>query len=736
MTNQSRSRMRIRDRDDGSIARRTLFDAFEVGPDRNLYCRFADLGNEASVETFFAARLLKDLGYSDTEIRTKESLEELAVGRGRRKERYKPDYALTVAGVPVCIIDAKAKDEPLDPWIEQCSGYCLALNRKFSDSNPVSYFILTNGNTTEVYAWDQDVPLLDLAFADFDWGNGKYQELRALLSPNTIAQAFLPSSQSATGFVLTSPKAERARQLFANCHNVIRKEGGGASYAFHEFAKVLFVKLWLDDKLRTDPVTCGCFVDGTDTATVPASNVIFSVRWIEDREREGSVNPIDSILFLRLRDEIERQISLEQKKRIFAPDERIRLNPDTVKDIVGRLEHYDLFGIDEDLNGRLFETYLSATMRGRELGQYFTPRSVVEMMTSIADPQVSRTHLDTVLDGCCGSGGFLIEALTAMRNKVRGNTSLSPTEKDDLIERISNTCLYGVDFAKEPPLARVARINMYLHGDGGSRIYEGDFLDKQLESPADAAPEVTANMNELRSYLVDAQFDLVLTNPPFSMTKENKKESDHRILLQYSLARRSPTATAMRPSLRCNIMYMERYAELVRPGGRLITVIDDTLLASDVPVFTAVRNFLRHHFLIRAIISLPGDAFRRQGSRVKTSVLVLEKKSSPNDAQPTCFGFFSESLGVDDLAPRAALHDIEEARAKATGEMQLIVSGYQDYLEGRLVTAGLILEPDRLTDRLDLKSCAPERGIFKKCVNSQAVYPLSEQHGLEAQERR
>ena len=27
-------------------------------------------------------------------------------------------------------------------------------------------------------------------------------------------------------------------------------------------------------------------------------------------------------------------------------------------------------------------------------------------------------------------------------------------------------------------------------------------------------------------------------------------------------------------------------------------------------------------------------------------------------------------------------------------------------------------------------------GIFKKCVNSQAVYPLSEQHGLEAQERR
>ena len=34
------------------------------------------------------------------------------------------------------------------------------------------------------------------------------------------------------------------------------------------------------------------------------------------------------------------------------------------------------------------------------------------------------------------------------------------------------------------------------------------------------------------------------------------------------------------------------------------------------------------------------------------------------------------------------------------------------------------------------KRCVEEGGIFKKCVNSQAVYPLSEQHGLEAQERR
>ena len=430
--------------------------------------------------------MISDLGFSDAQVRTKESLETLTVGKGRRRERYRPDYALFVDGLPVCIIDAKATDESLDEWTEQCSGYCLALNRKFPDANPAAYFVLTNGIATQVYAWDKDEPLLELSFADFDWGNGQYGRLRDLLNPAALtADHSSLTARADAGFRLNTVKAEQARQLFATCHQVIRKEGGGAAYAFHEFVKVLFVKLRYDDKLRTDPVTRDLFADGNERVALPRESVIFSVHWIENREGEGIVNPVDAVLFSRLRDEIEQQIALERKKRIFEPGERIRLNPDTVKDIVRRLEHYDLFGVDEDLNGRLFETYLSATMRGRELGQYFTPRSVVELMTRLADLQATPARQDRVLDACCGSGGFLIEALTIMRNAVRANDSLNDSEKERLIETISSGRLYGIDFAKDPPLARVARINMYLHGDGGSRIYEADALDKSLEIPAE-----------------------------------------------------------------------------------------------------------------------------------------------------------------------------------------------------------------------------------------------------------
>ena len=92
------------------------------------------------------------------------------------------------------------------------------------------------------------------------------------------------------------------------------------------------------------------------------------------------------IFFLKqLRDKIERGYSFpKEKANLVEKNEEIDMRPDTIKSVVRRLEHYDLFGIDEDLNGRLFETFLSATMRGRELGQYFTPRSIVKLMTRMA----------------------------------------------------------------------------------------------------------------------------------------------------------------------------------------------------------------------------------------------------------------------------------------------------------------------------------------------------------------
>ena len=689
--------------------RKTVLD--DLGsPSRNIYCRFADLGNEASVEAFFLSRLLPDLRYKDAQIKPKQSLESLAVSRGRKKEKYKPDYALLFRGEPRCIVDAKGVNESLDKWIEQCSGYCLALNRKYGDRNPVRYFVLSNGQTTVLYEWDKDDPLLTLDFSDFTWGNPKYEYLKSIIGAKTIVtSAAEPLAVEAATFKFARPTTSRARQLFSTCHTEIWNEGYGPGPAFLAFVKLMFVKLLADQNIRNNKSTRHLFEGDPDKVTLPKNLVMFSTHWIEQQEAAGIPNPIND-MFIRLRNEIEKDILLRKKKRIFDKDEDLGLRPDTVKDVVRRLEHVDMFGIDEDLNGRLFETFLNATMRGRELGQFFTPRSVVKMMTQLAELKATREFRDRVADGCCGSGGFLIEALTVMRNKVRENGSLSKQEKDELIDDIANNCIYGVELGKNPPLARIARINMYLHGDGGSRIYFADALDKVIDSSTEDDPEVIRDMQELRESLADTRFTVILTNPPFSMKKEAKKPSGLRILQQYGLARKSDTSARLRPSLRSSIMFIERYADLLEPGGKLITVIDETLLSSDDLDY--VRDFIRQQFIVRAIISLPGDTFRRSGSRVKTSVLLLEKKQSPDDQQANWFYFFSEHLGVDNLTPKASDRDVQEARRRAESETDDIIAGYQAYLSGD--TSGTTLEPERLADRLDLRHCVPLLGRMAK----------------------
>jgi len=475
--------------------RPNLFDNLLPDPNVNLFCDRSDLKNEASVETFFVNRLIKTLGYKDSQIQTKQSISEMSVPRGGKKVKYKPDYVLSFRKKPRVVIDAKHPDADLGDWVEQCSGYCLLLNQQFKAENPVSFFVLTKGTLTRVYKWDEAEPVLELHFEDFDIGNPNYEQLLSILSASQISDSKAVHDIESRSFTLRRPSAEEAKRVFAQCHKVIWKaEGYSPTAAFMEFVKLMFVKLWCDRELRENQ-DIKALLDASDIVKLPKSAVTFAVDWIE-REKQAD-NPVSDILFKKLRDRIEIDIKEKKKKRIFDDDEYIEMRPDTIKQVVKKLEHLDMFGIDEDLNGRLFETFLSATMRGRDLGQYFTPRSIVKLMTKMAHLEATPKHQDKAIDACCGTGGFLIEILTEMREKVRNNDSLTLSQKEELLEQIANESIFGIDFGKSPPIAKIARINMYLHGDGGSRIYHADGLDKQLTPFADQDPEVLANQTEL-----------------------------------------------------------------------------------------------------------------------------------------------------------------------------------------------------------------------------------------------
>ncbi len=342
-------------------------------------------------------------------------------------------------------------------------------------------------------------------------------------------------------------------------------------------------------------------------------------------------------------------------------------------------------------------------MRGKELGQYFTPRSIVKLVTKLADLKVNRTQPEKVIDACCGTGGFLIEVLTEMRNIVRNNHSLSTSEKDQLIDKICNDSLYGVDFGKNPPIARIARINMYLHGDGGSRIYYADALDKGMEVVKNEEVEIKRDQEELKKVIEEGPvFQCAVTNPPFSMTKELRNDTEARILRQYDLALISGT-NKYRSSLRSNAMFLERYRDLLIDGGRLLTVIDDSLLAGDD--FSFVRTFIRENFVIRAVISLPGDAFQRSGARAKTTILYLTKRGENTKGQPDAFVYECRYVGLDDVVLRTRPSIAERKKELAISEIHEVAAAFRSYLEGK--RGAWLVPAERLSGRLDAKYLRP-----------------------------
>lgn len=569
--------------------------------------------------------LIGVLGYPANRIRRKASLESLVLPTtGAHGESYRPDYVLMDSGgKPVFIIDAKSPEENPSAYRYQVTGYALLINQRHTNENPVRYCMVSNGVTTELLEWDREHPVLVLRFDEFESGESSFVSLRSTVGYGVFNQAeavreINPDYQR--------PTVGQVIAVFSNAHNIIRNSDKlGPTKAFYELAKLMFVKLRQDREIH-DKITNG---------GVPAQDdFYFTVDWID---RQPIDNPISDTLFDSIQSHLENEYNLGRKKRIFLRNEKIELRPSTTREVVRLLENHDLHGIDEDLNGRMFETFLNATVRGKELGQFFTPRPVVKYMTKSAQLKLTGRDIPRVFDACCGSGGFLIEALAELSFVITNSGHLTSAEKATLHSRLETDTLYGVEANDE--IGRIARLNMYLHGDGGSRIYVTDALDKTLSGETGLSDERQTHLEEFRNKIQNdnLRFNVILTNPPFSLSYSPSDAGQRLILEQYDVS-----GGQKRNS---NVLFIERYRDLLAEDGDLLTVIDDTVLNGVDSCY--IRDFIRENFIIRQVVSLPFNTFYRAQAGIKTSIMHLRRKR-PSEEQGDVFMAVANNVGHDD----------------------------------------------------------------------------------------
>lgn len=648
-----------------------------------------ELKTEAQVETRLLSKLFNDLGYPDKSIVPKQRVEPLIVSDGTKKSKKAVDFILKGSnGLPKVVVEAKDPSINLQEAWGQTASYALSYNRDKEKNERIQWLLISNGHITSLFRHDSVVPMVTLQLSDFASGSPPYVNLRSYIKYKTVDEI------ASGGLSFEIMAADKLNQLFSECHDMIwKKEKLNPTDAFFEFCKFIFLKIGEDKKREGQP------------KSVEAYKLPLTTEWLSATEAT-SKHPVRDILFRQLHQHLETQIS-KGKKRIFDKDETLKLSASTCKELIKRFQTINLSSIDEDLNGRMFEVFLNAAVRGRGLGQYFTPRPVVDFMTRIAlqRPDFSVTNPPKTIDACSGTAGFLIEVMAYLLSGLRDDTRFNKNERDKIKDKICNECLYGIEANER--VARIARINMYLHGDGGSHIFNGDGLDNLPIVEDDMTDEKKDEVEEHAKKVVPESFDLVLSNPPFSMTYKSSNEAEERILQQRDLSRNMNSAKS-------NILFLDRYLEILKPGGEMLIVFDDTILNGATCL--DIREWLFNNFVIVGVHSLPFNAFFKAKANIKTSILHARKKIDETDEQGHVFMSISNNIGHDnslkDTPERNNLNDILNVYMewKRTGVFHPVYKNNEDKNENLECPEQVwLVSPNDITlNRLDAHYYSPD----------------------------
>lgn len=223
-----------------------------------------------------------------------------------------------------------------------------------------------------------------------------------------------------------------------------------------------------------------------------------------------------------------------------------------------------------------------------------------------------------------------------LNGRLRNDTRLTSDERKVIHKQICEECLYGIEANER--VARIARINMYLHGDGGSHIFHGDGLDINPLETKDMTSEKKEEVSEFKTKIKNNTFDLILSNPPFSMNYSSSNEDEKRILKQHELTKKSSTAKS-------SVLFLNRYYELLKDDGELLIVLDDTVINGKT--FEEIRKWIIDKFIILGVHSLPFNAFFKAKANIKTSIIHLRKKHSASEKQCNIFMSISNNIGHD-----------------------------------------------------------------------------------------
>ncbi|WP_026886727.1 restriction endonuclease subunit M [Clostridium beijerinckii] len=392
------------------------------------------------------------------------------------------------------------------------------------------------------------------------------------------------------------------------------------------------------------------------------TNLILAKIQDEDEKNDGDIYEFQSltfdkassdefetneILFDRINDLYKRALTeklnitdTEELKKSYVIDTK-KFSLSKLKYTVQELEKYSFVDGKNSLSGKdilgdFFEGIIRTGFK-QSKGQFFTHVNIVKFMLwaiqadKLAIEKINKDkEIPFMIDPSAGSGTFLIEYMKFVTQNIkyrfRGKLDTSRGVKDKVESdwfypdyrenKWAREYIYGSELNFN--LGTATKVNMILHGDGSTNIFvgaqKGDGLLPFTEYLKPSAPNALNKESDDEAYgqKVNGQFDIILTNPPFSvdLDKDTKKKVGKCFI--FGDKKNSEN------------LFIERYYQLLKENGRLAVILPESIF--DTTENKYIRLFLYKYFNIKAIVSLPQLTFD-PFTKTKTSILFAEKKT-------------------------------------------------------------------------------------------------------------
>jgi len=296
--------------------------------------------------------------------------------------------------------------------------------------------------------------------------------------------------------------------------------------------------------------------------------------------------------------------------------------------ILEKFQEYELTESDYDFLGEFFESILREEFK-QERGQFFTHKNIVDFLLYAIeldkltlDLLKSEKRLPYIIDPSVGSGTFLIQVMKLVKKVVLDNKEDLENTSERLIAFINTNFpkskkmvwakeyLYATEFSLM--LAITTKVNMILHGDGHVHSYLNDAL-----ANFDTFEEKLRKKKESEVYEkpVNEEFDVIVTNPPFSVSLDPRTKQKLDQLYIYGDKKESEN------------LFIERWYQLLKEKGRMGVVLPESVFDTTDNIY--IRLFLFKYFWIKSIVSLAGgkDSPFAPHTATKTCLLFAQKKT-------------------------------------------------------------------------------------------------------------